>query len=136
MYNYDYHILQFCNGTSWAASGSVAGPAWTAQTAAAGNSWDSVTYGNGLFAAVSTLGTPHVMTWPDGVTWTLGHADEFLVSVTYGNGLFVAVGIKDVMTSPDGITWTAQTPAEANAWDGVTYANGLFVAVAPPARIR
>src|SRR3989338_6801165 len=32
------------------------GIAWTARTAAADNSWFSITYGNGLFAAVSTSG--------------------------------------------------------------------------------
>ena len=34
---------------------------WTAQTAAANNDWYSVTYGNGLFVAVSVDGTNRVM---------------------------------------------------------------------------
>ena len=98
----------------------------------------SVTYGNGLFVAVSSDGTNRVMTSPDGITWTArtAAAGNTWRSVTYGNGLFVAVsqdGTNRVMTSPDGITWTTRTAAQANTWLGVTYGNGLFVAVSPMA---
>ncbi len=110
---------------------------WTIRTSAADNNWISVTYGNGLFVAVSISGTGNrVMTSPDGITWTIrtSAADNQWSSVTYGNGLFVAVAVSGtgnrVMTSPDGITWTIGTSAADNQWYSVTYANGLFVAVA------
>jgi predicted RecA/RadA family phage recombinase len=107
--------------------------AWTSRTSAVDNSWQSVTYGNGLFVAVSNSGTNnHVMTSPDGITWTSRNAsaDNAWESVTYGNGLFVAVSMAaGVMTSPDGITWTSRTPAAVNFWNSVTYGNSLFVAV-------
>ena len=117
-----------------ASTTQIGGAYWTAQTAAEANSWKSVTYGKGLFVAVSTDGPHQVITSPDGITWTAQTAAEAngWYAVTYGNGLFVAVstgGTHRVMTSPDGITWTAQTAAEANVWDGITYGNGLFVAV-------
>jgi hypothetical protein len=67
---------------------------WTTRTSAADIAWISVTYGNGLFVAVSYSGTGNrVMTSPDGVTWTArtSAADNQWISVTYGNGLFVAV---------------------------------------------
>ena len=109
---------------------------WTSRTTPADNNWFSVTYGNGLFVAVSGSGTgDRVMTSPDGITWTsrTSAADNEWFSVTYGNGLFVAVsntGTTDrVMTSPDGITWTSRTAASDNQWRSVTYGNGLFVAV-------
>jgi hypothetical protein len=107
---------------------------WTARSAAEANQWRSVTYGNGLFVAVTNTGTNRVMTSPDGVTWTARSATEAnqWFSVTYGNGLFVAVsydGTNRVMTSPDGVTWTARSATEANQWRSVTYGNGLFVAV-------
>ena len=112
------------------------GETWTSQTSAADNSWFSVTYGNGLFVAVSVNGTGNrVMTSPDGITWTSRTAavDNAWRSVTYGNGLFVAVSYTGtgnrVMTSPDGITWTSRSAAADNGWLGVTYGNGLFVAV-------
>ena len=113
------------------------GVQWTQRTSASNNDWNSVTYGNGLFVAVSATGAGNrVMTSPDGITWTsrTSAVDNDWTSVTYGNGLFVAVaqsGTGDrVMTSPDGINWTAQTSAEDNGWRSVTYGNGLFVAVA------
>ena len=71
-----------------------AGINWTSQTSAVDNSWKSVTYGAGLFVAVSNSGTGNrVMTSPDGITWTSRNsaADNTWNSVTYGNSLFVAV---------------------------------------------
>ena len=113
-----------------------AGISWTSQASATDNFWSSVTYGNGLFVAVSGSGSGNrVMTSPDGITWTsrTSAADNDWRSVTYGNGLFVAVASSGagnrVMTSPDGITWTTRTSAADNVWMSVTYGNGLFVAV-------
>lgn len=40
-----------------AAQANPAGVTWTSQTSAADNRWTSVTYGNGLFVAVSFDGT-------------------------------------------------------------------------------
>ena len=72
------------------------GISWTSRTSAANNFWTSVTYGNGLFVAVSDLDygdtNNRVMTSPDGITWTAQTAaDADWNSVTYGNGLFAAV---------------------------------------------
>ncbi|MCF8256017.1 MAG: T9SS type A sorting domain-containing protein [Flavobacteriales bacterium] len=110
---------------------------WTVRSSAADNTWKSVTYGNGLFVAVSSTGTGNrVMTSPDGITWTsrTSAADNSWTGVAYGGGLFVAVSSTGtgnrVMTSPDGITWTSRASAANNSWNAVTYGNGLFVAVA------
>ncbi len=102
------------------------------------NYWKSVTYGNGLFVALSWWESdgPRVMTSHDGITWATGATllSNSWQSVTYGNGLFVAVAGSGtgnrVMTSTDGITWTIRTSAANNNWQSVTYGNGLFVAVA------
>ncbi|GAB4052945.1 T9SS type A sorting domain-containing protein [Spirosoma litoris] len=110
------------------------GTTWTSQTSVNNNQWSSVTYGNGLFVAVSFTGSGNqVMTSPDGITWTSQTAasNSNWSEVAYGNGLFVAVGYNgSVMTSPDGITWTSQTSGNTNHWNSLTYGNGLFVAVA------
>src|SRR3989344_5070827 len=113
-----------------------AGVDWTTRASAADYQWQSVTYGNGLFVAVSLTGTGNrVMTSPDGVNWTTASTpiDNGWRSVTYGNGLFVAVASTGtgnrVMTSPDGVNWTLQSTPEDNSWHSVTYGNGLFVAV-------
>lgn len=110
--------------------------AWTSEVSAADNNWRAVTYGNGLFVAVSSNGTgDRVMTSPDGETWTsrTSAADNSWQGVTYGNSLFVAVastGTDRVMTSPDGITWTLRSTAgDAEQWVDVVYGNGLYVAV-------
>ena len=112
------------------------GITWTSRTSAANNNWVGVTYGNGIFVAVSWSGTGNrVMTSPDGITWTArtSAADNNWYSVTYGNGTFVAVSWygtgNRVMTSPDGITWTSRTSAANNNWYSVTYGDGTFVAV-------
>ena len=110
---------------------------WTSGTPALVTAWNAVTYGNGLFVAVSFSGTGNrVMTSTDGINWigrTQASNNQWW-SVTYGNGLFVAVASTGtgnrVMTSTDGITWTARISAADNQWRSVTYGNGLFVAVA------
>ena len=80
------------------------GITWTARSAAEANGWYSVTYGNGLFVAVSQDGTNRIMTSTDGITWTAKSAPEAntWMSVTYGNSTFVAVsadGTNRVMTA-------------------------------------
>lgn len=113
---------------------------WVAQSAPASSFWASVTYGDGLFGAVSEFGDDQVMTSPDGMTWTTRstpEADVSWTSVTYGGGRFVAVGAAcscsaSAMWSADGVTWTASsTQPDDEPWASVTYGNGRFVAVAP-----
>jgi len=113
------------------------GLSWTLITGTPTVGWNGVTYGNGLFVAVTSVGTgDRVATSPDGINWTLrtSAADNGWIDIIYGNGLFVAVSFSGtgnrVMTSPDGIIWTSRTSAADNSWRSVTYGNGLFVAVA------
>ena len=118
---------------------AAVGENWTIRATPADNSWVSVTYGNGLFVAVSGTGTgSRVMTSADGVTWTSRSSSAPVAwqAVTFGDGQFVAVGqdpvtssYDRVMTSPDGVTWTTRAAAVRLYWRGVTYADGKFVAV-------
>jgi hypothetical protein len=111
---------------------STDGINWTSRTPAANLWWQAITYGNGLFVAVSTTGTGNrVMTSPDGITWTSRSSamDADFKGVAYGNGVFVAVAAGGViggvfMTSPDGINWTQQNII-AGALT-VHFANGRF----------
>jgi hypothetical protein len=71
------------------------GVTWTSRTSASNNNWYDVTYGNGVFVAISYDGTGNqVMTSTDGASWTsrttAGVSNNWR-SVTYGAGLFVAV---------------------------------------------
>jgi hypothetical protein len=137
--------LQYATRSGSVCSGgdtfyNVGTASWSARTAAVDNNWTSVTYGNGIFVAVTYNGTGNrVMTSYDGITWTSRSTtglDKAWYSVTYGNGLFVAVGLgtaqTGIMTSPDGINWTGRTEpgATSKTWYSVTYGNGIFVAVA------
>lgn len=73
---------------------STDGSTWQNQTAPAANSWTSVSYGNGIFTAVSKSGSGNrVMTSPDGVTWTsrASAANSGWSSVVYGNDRWVSV---------------------------------------------
>lgn len=111
------------------------GEIWTARTASELNAWNAITYGNGIFVAVSGGGTNRVMTSTDGINWVsrVATAASLWRSVAFGNGIFVAVastGTDRVMTSTDGINWTLRTAAEPNAWRSVTFGNGMFLAVA------
>jgi hypothetical protein len=111
---------------------STDGLNWTSRTPAANNWWKDITYGNGLFVAVSDTGSGNrVMTSPDGINWTSRSSamNATFTGVAYGNGVFVAVASGGVvggvfMTSPDGINWTQQ-----NIIGGaltIHFANGKF----------
>ena len=94
--------------------------------------WIPVTYGNGVFVAVS-YNTAIAATSPDGITWTqrVLPVSAPWQSVTYGNGVFVAIAYSTTIaaTSPDGITWTQQVLPVSAAWQSVTYGSGIFMAV-------
>jgi hypothetical protein len=113
------------------------GENWTAQTAPNLRSLSSVTYGNGLFVAVSSTqydNLTSVITSPDGVTWTERTTPyAYWQSVAYENGIFVAVGggygSSRVMTSPDGVTWTGRILSFDAALLSVVYGDGVWVAV-------
>ena len=49
---------------------STNGIQWQNQVSSANVYWTSVTYGNGLFVAVSSDGSNRVMTSPNGIVWT------------------------------------------------------------------
>jgi hypothetical protein len=148
---YDFYVVAIVNSTPSTpsevktATPTIAnlGVTWVGQNVTTYSVWSGVTYGNGLFVAVGSFGSPNqVMTSPDGVTWTdrTAPVNRWWRAVAYGepggNPLFVAVaynssagGGNRVMTSPDGITWTARTSAADNGWFDIAYGNGLFVAV-------
>ncbi len=125
------------------------GAAWTQRTLPTiqtGAVLRSVTYGNGVFAAVGGNDyyggfVPIVLFSPNGATWTqvtMTDQRRPLSGITYGNDMFVAVGGVDaydnpvpaVLTSPDGSAWTWRTSAAQNGTLlGITYGNDMFVAV-------
>ena len=86
--------------------------------------WRSVTYGNGLFVAISTDGgASHVMTSPDGINWTsrASAADNSWWGLGYSNGLFVAASTTG--TGNRVMTANLALPS-ANAQQGTFVLNG------------
>jgi hypothetical protein len=153
--SYDFYVVAL-NGATPSAPSDIAsatlatgvGTTWTSQSTAGANlDWRSVTYGNGVFAAVAQSGTgSRAMTSTNGSTWVLRNtpADNDWLSVTHGmidtsttatpTGTlvpgFVAVSFdgdnidganRQVMTSPDGITWTGRAASQPAGWRAVTY---------------
>ena len=129
-------------GTGNRVMTSPDGITWTSRTSAADNEWRDVAWGGTAgqekFVAVASTGAvantgtgTHVMTSPDGITWTTrtSAANNDWRDVAWGGPAgqekFVAVsgtGTNNrVMTSPDGITWTTRTSASNNYWNSVTW---------------
>jgi Tol biopolymer transport system component len=109
--------------------------AWTLHEfeSRAPTSLHDITYGNGLFVAVSSMGVGFIST--DGKKWRQVEFDKRVESITYGKGMFVAVG-EAILTSTNGHTWTTVEQTSRWKWqldvgylNGVTYGNGLFVGV-------
>ena len=113
------------------------GTDWSNVLSSEDNTWASVTYGMGLFVAVSNTGTNRVMTSHNGSVWVPRLAPEAeWSSVTFGNGLFVAVAAStlltpedQIMVSRDGINWSLRRSPGNNAWSSVAFGNNRFVAV-------
>lgn len=93
-----------------------------------------ITYGNGVFVAVSST-EYHAYYSTDGINWTTADLPGYKrwADVAYGNGKFVAVGINKcaiVAYSVDGIAWEqADLPSE-QSWYSIAYGNGVFVTLA------
>jgi hypothetical protein len=112
------------------AKSQQAGENWQSVNQTTANNWASVTYGNGMFVAVSSDGTNRVMTSNDGINWNLGMAPDASSwkSITFGNGTFVAVddGL-NLMRSTNGIDWTTGGFGVSASNLSVHFANGIFL---------
>jgi hypothetical protein len=127
------------NGVAWS---TLSGPPGTPKQAGHPSQmgeWTAITYGHGLFVAVSSVGT--VVTSTNGVSWVrrFWRPQDDFTSITYGDGRFIAVdaGEGDVMMSLDGTHWSLirhpltgaiAAPAGGLHFSAVTYGNGNFVA--------
>jgi photosystem II stability/assembly factor-like uncharacterized protein len=99
----------------------------------------SVTYGNGIYIAVSEN---VILRSVDGYIWTDVTPDiDFYrniydtifdsASITFGNNIFVAVITNKILRSTDntGLDWIDVTPAGNNMYNSVTYGDGVFIAI-------
>jgi hypothetical protein len=114
------------DGVTWSAGGNAPSAA----------NWDSVTYGDGVFVAVSNTST--MRSTDGGITWSSGGAppsNNPWSSVSYGNSVFVAIsnGSSSNLTMRSinaGVTWSAGGNAPSLAqWQCMAYGNGVFVSM-------
>jgi len=108
------------------------GTHWTARQAdGSTDDFNGVAWSGTQFVTVgSDFG--HILTSPDGATWTLHipGASNPLNGVAWGNNQFVAVGSGGaVLTSPDGVTWTSCNSGTTASLSDVIWASDRFVAV-------
>ena len=139
------------NGTTsfGAVMTSPDGTNWTSQDIQLDTSAiESVTYGDGLFAAVGmpqqlsdATNTPSlILTSPDGLHWTPTgvFVEGWMTGVAYGNGRFLAAG-QDLggpqsgvlVTSTDGIHWSGPNLVSTQVFWGLCFGQGVFVGVGP-----
>ena len=107
---------------------------WVQRTSDASKSFTDITFGGGLFVAVSLDGTNRVSTSTNGIVWTGRSASQAnpWQSIAYGNDVYVAVassGTNRVMSSSNAISWTNRTAAGNDAWRSIVFGDSLFVAV-------
>ena len=144
------NCLCYGNGMFVAVSGgatnamySVDGYNWVESGASSVGPWRAVTFGNGKFVAVGTLGTTMYST--DAITWTSVSIAGSLnwSAITYGTdssgvAKFVAINatssslyIKSAVSTNNGLTWTVYSTASVGglswAYQSMAFGNGLFV---------
>jgi hypothetical protein len=127
------------NGVQWSTLPGLPGAPKQAGRPTQNGQWTGITFGHGLFVAVSAVGT--VDTSPNGVTWTqrFWRPEDNFTSITYGDGRFIAVDAAqgDILLSLNGVNWsliyqplTGAVPAPAGGvhFGAVAYGSGNFVA--------
>jgi hypothetical protein len=134
------------NGTIWvaiSASGQTSyssnGITWNiGGTLPTATAWYAVTYGNGVFVAVSQkLSGGSVSAYStNGITWTaggsMGSTSQFYSLATNGTSQFVAVGLNTAIaavSSNQGAGWTQYAMPSQQNWSSITYGSGVYVAV-------
>lgn len=101
-----------------------------------------ITFGNGIFVAISPTSPGLVHTSSDGMTWTahnLGVSPSGISDIVFGNDIFVIVGSAGfIFRSHDGVKWSSAQSVGIHHPNGgvsyedlnsVTFGDGAFVAV-------
>jgi hypothetical protein len=127
------------NGLQWSLTAGLPGAPVQAGRTVENGQFTSVTYGHGLFVAVSSDGT--LDTSSNGLTWTqrFWRPENSFTSITYGDGRFIAVDAAqgDILLSLNGVNWSLikqplvgaiSAPVGGLHFGTVAYGNGNFVA--------
>ncbi len=128
------------NGVAWMTVPGPPGTPLQAGHQVLNGQWTGVTFGDGLFVAVSSVGT--VVTSPNGVDWTrvFWRPQDDFSAITFADRRFIAVdaAASNVLMSNDGHHWSlirhpliggVAAPIGGLDFGTVTYGNGNFVAL-------
>ena len=122
---------------STTAAYTTDGTTWISTTLPSSTAWSDVTFGNGLFVAVSSASHKPAYS-RDGITWTQSdYTINGVSKVAYGQGVFIAVSSTEgvAYTSEDGYTWISREVENAG-YTAITYGytgidkEGTFVTMA------
>lgn len=102
---------------------------WNNTTLPVSAPWKGITYGAGVFVAVSS--GSGLMYSTDGINWTHVGISGFFNCVCYGAGKFIAISGANIAVSTDGKNWSTQSSnlTTNTTWQSVAYGNGVFVTV-------
>lgn len=131
VYNTDYHVPQYCNGTQWEAFSALdplaGGSGCLAPTASEGRllyngDYHVLQYCNGTaWVQVGSRGVNGSCTAPAGAEGQLVYNGDYHV-LQYCNGAaWIEIGGGCTPRADPG-TWTARPATELNKWYGITYA--------------
>jgi hypothetical protein len=127
-------VIGSSGATAYSSNGGIS---WVAGGALPAGTWTSVTYGQGVWIAVSTGATTTAYSADGGTTWVAGGAlpaSSTWISVTYGKNIFVAASssgaVSPAYSVDKGVTWSSTDVA---GWlnqtiTAVRYGQGIFVA--------
>jgi hypothetical protein len=103
---------------------------WTSATPPIAYGLKDITYGSGLYVAIST-DRSYVTT--NGTSWTAGNLPTSgYDKIVFVGGLFIATtstSSTDIATSLDGVTWTLGALPTSQLWRWVSYAGGYYAAM-------
>ena len=114
---------------------STNGTTWTASSTNFQEDFSAVTYGGGLFVAVTRGGDAYYSS--NGSTWTRSTtiiSSYDWIDIAYGDGKFVASGYgpdrATVWVSTDGSNWQlGNSFADVQRWTAIAYGNGSWTAL-------
>lgn len=101
---------------------------WHVRHTVSGTSLNGVTFGNGLFVAVSAHG--RIFTSREGKSWSERPAgiSALLHKIAWGKGRFVAVGEGGaIFSSDDGTNWTARSSGVTARLQSICFGGGKFI---------
>ena len=104
---------------------------WNIKTRTNANvSINDITFGNGIYVALTSVINQGLITSNDLYTWTSRDTTPYFRRIIFAKDIFVVIGDSGrIKTSSDGITWTTRTSNTNKNLFNIVFVNNLFVVV-------